>query len=238
MSPVKCLFNSPAHFPVCLFLLIYNNSLYSLDTVSNMCHVYLSNSIIVFWTEHGVRIHFPASPQRASPPFPALFTYSLSLPHASANPSPSICTRVGLWLASVLFRLSVSVPILDGITDLMDVSLSELQELVMDREAWRAAIHGVAKSRTWLCDRTELMPIPGCLNYCCLVSSLGLPWWLSGKEAVCQCGRCRFDPWVQNIPWRRKWRLTPVFLPGKSHGQRRLVGWSLWDHKSQTQPVS
>ena len=50
---------------------------------------------------------------------------------------------------------------LDGINDLMDVSLSELRELAMDRETWRAAIHGVAKSRTRLSNRTELkVPAP------------------------------------------------------------------------------
>ena len=42
--------------------------------------------------------------------------------------------------------------------------------------------------------------------------------------------RPRFDPWVQKIPWRRAWEPTPGFLPGESHGQRSLMGYSPWGH--------
>ena len=61
----------------------------------------------------------------------------------------------------------------------------------------------------------------------------GLPWWLSGKESACKCRRCRFNPWVRKIPWKRRWQPTLVFLPGKSHGQRSLVGHSPWGHKKE-----
>ena len=46
-----------------------------------------------------------------------------------------------------------------------------------------------------------------------------------------QCRRPEFDPWVGKIPWRRKWLLTLVFLPGESHGQSNLMGYSPWGCK-------
>ena len=58
-----------------------------------------------------------------------------------------------------------------------------------------------------------------------------LTQWLHGKESTCQCRRRGFDPWVRKIPWRRKWQPTPVFLPGRSHEQRSLVGYSPWGRK-------
>ena len=51
------------------------------------------------------------------------------------------------------------------------------------------------------------------------------------EESACQCRRCRFDPWVGKIPWRREWQPTPVFLPGKFHGQRSLAGYCPYGHK-------
>ena len=65
---------------------------------------------------------------------------------------------------------------LDGITDSINLSLSELQELVMDRETWRAAIHGVTKSRTWLSDWTEQLNT--------LVKKSGQNWQITLKVYI------------------------------------------------------
>ena len=157
----------------------------------------------------------------------------------------------------------------------------------MDREAWKAAVHGVAKSRTRLSNFTftfhfhtlekEMATHSSVLAW--KVPGMGEPGGLPSmgshrvghdwsdlaaaaaaaegnsysKEFVpdergrrafwvappCQCRGCGLDSWVRKIPWRRKWQPTPVFLPGKSHGQKEP--WSLkrighnWATKTTTQ---
>ena len=68
----------------------------------------------------------------------------------------------------------------------------------------------------------------------------GLPKWLSGKEPACQCRRHAFNPWVRKIPWRKDRPPIPVFLPGESHEQRSLAGYSPWGQKesSMTEQLS
>ena len=58
-----------------------------------------------------------------------------------------------------------------------------------------------------------------------------LPWWLRWWSVCLQCRRHGFDPWVRKSLWRRKWQPTPGLLPGGSHGQTSLVGYSPWGCK-------
>ena len=66
------------------------------------------------------------------------------------------------------------------------------------------------------------------LQYCKVIS---LQLIKKKKESICQCRRWGFSPQVGKIPWRRKQQPTPVFLPGKSQGQKSLVGYCPWGHK-------
>ena len=61
---------------------------------------------------------------------------------------------------------------------------------------------------------------------------LGFPGGSVVKNTPAQCRSLGFNPWVRKIPWRRKWQPTLVFLPGKSHRQKSLVGYTPWGCKS------
>ena len=68
-------------------------------------------------------------------------------------------------------------------------------------------------------------------KYTCTLMFTGLPRRLSWERIHLQCRRPGLDPWVRKFPWRKEWRPTPVFLPGESHRERSLVGYSPRGHK-------
>ena len=84
-----------------------------------------------------------------------------------------------------------------------------------------------AKRRPSVCCTRECWGITA--SFACVCSCVDFPGGTNGKEPACQCRRCKrleFDPEVRKIPWRRAWQPTPAFLPGESHGQRSLTGYS------------
>ena len=78
-----------------------------------------------------------------------------------------------------------------------------------------------------------------CIPHVSFKKTITTQWWTywdfpggsDGKSVCLQNGSPRFDPWVRKIHWRRKWQPTPVFLPGKFHGWRSLVGYHPWGRK-------
>ena len=73
-----------------------------------------------------------------------------------------------------------------------------------------------------------------CLNEIINDTFLCFNWRKVDLEPSCQCRRHNghgWNPWVRKIPWRRAWQPNPVFLPGESHGQRSLAGYSPWGHR-------
>ena len=107
---------------------------------------------------------------------------------------------------------------LDAITDSTDVRLNKLQGIVKDREDWRAAVHGVAKSWTWLRNWTT--------------GNVGLSWQLSGQESARQCRKHRFDPWFGKIPLEKEmaahssmlaWKISWTGEPSRFQELKELV---------------
>ena len=90
-----------------------------------------------------------------------------------------------------------------------------------DGGTWWAAVSGVAQSRTRLkrLSSSSSIPFQG--------ASLVAQW----RRISLQGNRCGFDPWVRKTSWRMEWHPIPLLLPGKSHGQWNLVGYSPWGHK-------
>ena len=145
------------------------------------------------------------------------------IPRLGRSASEGICYPVQHSWTSLVAQLVKNLPAMKetwvwslGWEDLLEKGMATLSSSLAWRSPWTIYSPWGRKES----DRTEW------LSLSLFKWTLGLPRWLSGKESTCQCRGWGFNPWVRKIPWRGKWQPTPVFLPGKSHGRRSLMGYS------------
>ena len=139
--------------------------------------------------------------------------------------------RMSKWTRYAFFPPS------EGISDYGRNAVHEGRFTLVDYEVWvTVVVRVVRKNHHWgrVYGRAQS---EGRIKPMLRWKQRGFPGGTSGKEPICQSRRHNwlwFDTWIGKIPWGRKWQPTPVFLPGKSHGQRSLVGYSPWGRKSPT----
>ena len=105
---------------------------------------------------------------------------------------------------------------------------SELDAVLLLRKGKRKEVRLKKKKKFGEAVSVAAVPITSFTKTCSRPVCGELPWWLSSKQFTCQCRRPGFDPWVDKIPWGKKWQPIPVSSTGKSHGQRSFVGYTPW----------
>ena len=111
--------------------------------------------------------------------------------------------------------------------------------------SWSGCSSDPSPSTLWASNNSGITPFPeGSMHFSKFTPRVAVVWsflggfgasqvaqWVKNPAVTRRCKRLGFNPWVRKTPWRRAWQPTPVFLPGESHGQRRLAGDSPWGRK-------
>ena len=203
-----------------LILSLFKNSSPSWTSLLVQARLFIFSPTVVIWTEPESRQEVPSSAcQLLSSHNAEVSAFSLgrgSLGSPLSSRKEYTLTRTNQLGFAFCHLSSPPVSDLSG----QGIAIVSCLEEAVSAFLWFRLLSG----RRWLAKvALSKLFIVWCYFPLPPVLACGLPWWLSGKESTCQSKRHEFNPWVGKTPWRRKWQPTPVFLPGKSRGQRSLA---------------
>ena len=135
-----------------------------------------------------------------------------------------VVARFGLLLTMLLCTLLLYCGMCECVTFFSKVVISPSVVQDNDTTWYYATLKFLSIWSLW---NTVSVVVLICISF----MTNGFPWWLRWVRICLQCRRPGYFPWLEKIPWRRRWQPTPVFLPGKAHGKRSLAGYSPWGHR-------